>query len=71
MFEKFVESQISAIIPAFTDDGLEDKNQISGWRSGMVFKRNNIVKGYASMWPREVFDAKPRHGNGVLHNLNS
>jgi len=37
----------------------------------MVFKRNNIVKGYASMWPREVFDAKPRHGNGVLHNLNS
>jgi hypothetical protein len=32
----------------------------------MASKRNSIVKGYASMWPREVFDAKPKRGGGVL-----
>jgi hypothetical protein len=32
----------------------------------MASKRNGIVKGYAKMWPREVFHAKPRRGTGVL-----
>jgi hypothetical protein len=30
----------------------------------MAAKQKGIVKGYASMWPREVFDTK--HGSGVL-----
>lgn len=30
----------------------------------MAARRSGIVKGYASMWPREVFDAK--HDGGVL-----
>ena len=32
----------------------------------MESKRKDIVKGYASMWPREVFDARPKRGTGVL-----
>jgi hypothetical protein len=32
----------------------------------MESKRKDIVKGYASMWPREVFDARPKSGTGVL-----
>jgi hypothetical protein len=32
----------------------------------MESKRKDIVKGYASLWPREVFDAKSKSGAGVL-----
>jgi hypothetical protein len=36
----------------------------------MAAKRNGIVKGYASMWPREVFDAKGAGGRVLATQID-